>query len=63
MTNKTINERLISFSGKGCISKDLCLGDDVVVKVKGGVITVENKDNQDGTQDIVFKVKITEIEL
>ena len=60
---KQINEKLIAFSGKGAIQGKLSLGDDVVLKVKGNIITVEDRDNQDGTIDIVYKVKITEINI
>ena len=60
---KTINENLISFSGKGHISKELNLGVDVNIKIQGGVITVEDRDNQDGTFDRVYKIKVITSEI
>jgi len=55
---KPINERLIMFTGKSCLGKALAIGDDFFFKVKGSVLKIEDIDNQDGTIDKVYKVKL-----
>ena len=60
VSNKPINERLITFSGKASLGQDLA--DDVCFKVRGGVINEEYLDNQDGTCDKIFRVKIISVE-
>ena len=59
---KTINERIIRFSGSACIEKELELGEDVTFIIKGGVVKTEKKDNQDETFDKVFIVKLVTAE-
>ncbi len=58
--DKQINERLIHFSGKAIIPEDI--EDDVEYKVKGAVVEESLRDNQDGTWDKIFKVKIITVE-
>jgi hypothetical protein len=59
----TINERKIKITGSISIEKELTLGQDVEVKIKGSVVAVQHNDNQDGSEDIVFKVKGVSAEL
>lgn len=58
MKNKTINERLITITGKACITGDLELGQEVNLRVNGGVVSIEDRDNNDGTFDRIIRVKI-----
>lgn len=57
-----INEYLIKFSGAiGIPMRELNLGDNVEFKVMGVIVKTEEKDNQDGTKDKIYIVKITEL--
>ena len=61
---KEINNVLIRISGKIEVSeraKDWQLGDDVVLTIAGGIVKREEKDNQDGTKDIVWVIKPTSV--
>lgn len=60
-----INEKLIRISGKTPIGpgKELKLGDDVIVRIKGGIVKIESLDNQDGTYNQVYVVKPLEVEV
>jgi len=59
---ESINERVIKFSGSSAIEEDLELGQEVSVKVVGGVVKIEYRDNQDGTCDKVAVVKLMSVE-
>lgn len=53
-----VNEYLVKVSaGAMPIEHELQLGDDVVLKVEGTVVTVLDKDLQDGTVDRVYTIK------
>ena len=56
-----INEKLIKITSKTPINTLLELAQDVEFTGKGEVIKVEEANNQDGTKDIIYKVKPTEI--
>ena len=59
---KEINERIIRFTGSATINKDSKLGEDVVfTEVTGGVVKIEEGDNQDGTKNRTFKIKLITI--
>ncbi|NCN86941.1 hypothetical protein GW932_03830 [archaeon] len=59
---KTINERILYCIGSAAVEKDLDLGQDVTITVKGNVLKIEQRDNQDGTRDLLFKVKLITVE-
>lgn len=53
-----INENLISLSPSSIpIDGEINMGDDVVIKVSGSVVKIEDSDNQDGTINRVYKIK------
>jgi len=56
-----INEKLIKITSKTPINTELALAQDIEFTGKGEVIKVEEANNQDGTKDIIYKVKPTEI--
>ena len=56
-----INEKLIKITSKTPINTLLELAQDIEFSGKGEVIKVEEANNQDGTKDIIYKVKPTEI--
>ena len=58
-----INEFLIKVSGKFPIENELKLGGEVVIIIRGGVVKKEEMDKQNGTMDVVFVVKPTEIQM
>jgi len=62
---KSLNEKIIRISGSGCINNQtkIELGEDREVLVRGSVVKVEEKDNQDGTKDIVYIIRILSLEL
>lgn len=62
---QTINEYVVALQGAGNIDPASApkLGDEVELTVKGGVLKVEERDNQDGTKNVVFKVKAITIEV
>ena len=54
-----INEHLVKISnGKAPIDKPLEIGTEVIIGAKGTVVKVEDTDNQDGTIDRTFIVKV-----
>ena len=60
---KQINERIIRFTGSATINKDFELGEEVTfTEVVGGVVKIEEGDNQDGTKDRTFKIKLIRLE-
>jgi len=60
---KTINEQYIASTFKYPIERKLQLGEDVEVVIRGSVVKKEVGDNQDGSCDIVYKVKPLEVEI
>ena len=57
------NEFLIKITSKSPIERELELGQDVVVLLKGSVIQRQERDRQDGTMDIVFVVKPVDVQI
>ena len=57
------NEFLIKITSKSPIDRELELGQDVVVLLKGSVIQRQERDRQDGTMDIVFVVKPVDVQI
>lgn len=57
---KKINEKILRFVGSSCLTEGtkIELGDDVEISVTGSVINVVDKDNQDGTKNREYVVKI-----
>ena len=55
--DKTINEILIKISSRCPIDKELELGQDVSLLVRGTVVSKQENDNQDGTYDVIIKCK------
>lgn len=58
MAEQKINEKLILIIGKATIAKGLPFGKDLDIKLKGSLLKTELIDNQDGTFDKLFKVKV-----
>jgi hypothetical protein len=62
MDNKPINNTFLRVSGlmslDGAVFK---LGDDVNFTLKGSIVSVQEGDNQDGTRDLKFVFKATEV--
>lgn len=58
MKNIETNEYLVRISGKVAIEpKELNLGDDVDIVLKGSIIEIKHLDTQEGTQDKVYVIK------
>ena len=57
MNQQITNEKLIKISSKTPIEKTLELGNDVVIKIKGSVVSTQELDNQDGTINKVYTIK------
>lgn len=62
---QTLNEKIIRISGSGCVNSQtkIELGEDREVLVRGSVVKIEEKDNMDGTKDIVYIIRILNLEL
>lgn len=59
-----INEITLKVSGKGAIAKELEIGGEYKVTGTLAIFEKSFRDNQDGTQDIVFKGKwLTEVQV
>ncbi len=56
-----INERYIKISGRFPIERDLNYENDVSVILKAGTVKREEKNNQDGTVDVIYTVKPIEL--
>ena len=52
----TTNERFLQIRGKVATDKDYNYGDDIPVTVC--VTSIEHKNNEDGTEDIIYKAKL-----
>jgi len=53
-----LSENLVTISaGYITVDRELNLGDDVTLTVEGSVIEKKQSDNQDGTYNVVCKVK------
>ena len=63
MEKQIVNENLIKVSGKLAIKKGLELGSDVIIGIKGSVVSTQELDNQDGSSDKVFIVKMVEVKV
>lgn len=63
MNQKNIDIILIKISGKFPIDRELELGQELEMRLKGGICKKEILDNQDGSVNIVYVVKPLEIEL
>lgn len=61
--DKELNENLILITGKACLKKGLDWGEDVVLVVKGNTFKTEKIDNQDGTYDVLHKVKLIDVSI
>ena len=60
---KTVNEIWIKILGKFPIEKKLEMGEDVILEVKVNKDAQEVRDNQDGSVDLIEKVKILEVKI
>lgn len=57
--NKTINQYLVRISaGKAPLSTELEMGEEVTIGAKGEVTKIEDSNNQDGTIDRTYVIKI-----
>jgi hypothetical protein len=65
MVEQTLNEKIIRISGSGCINQEtkIELGEDREVLVRGSVVKVEEKDNFDGTKDLIYHIRILTVEI
>lgn len=64
MSQKIINQQFLKVSSRIEIEpeKKIELGQELVVAIKVGVVSKEVKDNQDGTVDVIYKIKPIEIQ-
>ena len=58
------NERFIKLSSRLPFDKDIALGDDITFLMEGkqliaNCVKIEYEDQQDGTQNIIYKLKFT----
>lgn len=63
---KQLNEKIIRFVGSACIpleTAEIELGDDKKVIVEGNLVNVVEKDNQDGTRNREYVIKIITAEI
>ncbi len=58
------NERFIKLSSRLPFDKDIALGDDITFTIEGHIVPyiancvkIEYEDKQDGSQDIIYKLK------
>lgn len=58
----TLNEKIIRFMGSACTDKDYQKGEDVTLTINGNVIEITERDNQDGTFNRTFKVKLITVD-
>jgi hypothetical protein len=63
MNDKPINEHIIKVTGKANILAGLDSDQEVVLLVRGSVVKREEESNQDGTYNMIYKVKIAAVEL
>jgi hypothetical protein len=59
-----INERFLKLSSRLPFSNDLELGQDIVITILGNAyiancVKVEYEDQQNGTQNVIYKLKFT----
>ena len=56
---KNVNENLVKISSSPfVVEQGLLMDQEVVLRVKGDVVKVEEKSNQDGTVDRIVVVKV-----
>ena len=62
---KKINEHIVKVLGLGNVENNegLDLGEDVILEIEGNVLKVEDSDNQDGTTNRMYKVKIIALKI
>jgi len=61
---KPINDTLIHVSGLMHLDgKTFNLGDDVTLILKGAIVKAAEEDNQDGTRDVTYTFKATEVDV
>lgn len=58
-----VSTRFIKVSSKIEIPEDLQFQKEYVIRLTGTVVQRQQGDNQDGTVDVVFKLKPTSIEI
>ena len=56
-----INEKILRITGSVSLEKEIKFGKDIEITVRGALVKTELKDNNDGTFDKVYKVKMEEI--
>lgn len=59
---ENINEHIIKITGSFCITADQAprIGDDLTIAIQGSVVKTEDSDNQDGTINRLYKVKMAD---
>ena len=57
-----INERILKITGSVNLITDLPWGTEFEMIIRGSLVKTELKDNQDGTFDKIYKVKLTTLE-
>ena len=60
---KPINNTYIRVSGAMYLGKELELGDDVTLTLKGQIVSVNEGDNQDGTRDVKYVFKAADVQV
>ena len=60
---KRIDQLLIKVSGKMFLGKKLAIDDDITLVLKGSIVKEEVGSNQDGSVNICYVFKATEVEV
>lgn len=58
-----VNEHLIKITGSIPIEQELALDQDVIIRLEGSVVAVDERSNQDGSCDRYYKIKCVEAEI
>ena len=64
MSQKTINQQFLKVSSRMEIepTRKIELGQEMIIAIKASAVAKEVKDNQDGTVDIIYKIKPIEVQ-
>ena len=59
---ETINERVLKITGSANLEDDLKFGNELGVVLRGSLVKTELKDNNDGSFNKIYKVKLLTLE-
>jgi len=61
-TIEVINERILKITGSATLEDDLKFGNELGIVLRGSLVKTELKDNNDGSFNKIFKVKLLTLE-